>query len=132
MRIDVPEHRGEIDVKSAYLPGYAGIAIKVSAGFFDNPQRGLPSLGGLMVALVGETGVPRAALFDNGYLTDLRTALGGAVAAAHLARPDASSVGVLGAGVQARLQLRALTLGAADHARPGVGASCRPCRRAGR
>lgn len=110
MRIDVPEHRGEIDVKSAYLPGYAGIAIKVSAGFFDNPQRGLPSLGGLMVLLDTETGVPRAALFDNGYLTDLRTALGGAVAAAHLARADASSVGVLGAGVQARLQLRALTL----------------------
>ncbi|MBW3604094.1 MAG: cyclodeaminase [Actinobacteria bacterium] len=110
MRIDVPEHRGEIDVKSAYLPGYAGIAIKVSAGFFDNPKRGLPSLGGLMVLLDAETGVPRAALFDNGYLTDLRTALAGAVAAAHLARPEASSVGVLGAGVQARLQLRALAL----------------------
>jgi ornithine cyclodeaminase/alanine dehydrogenase-like protein (mu-crystallin family) len=45
MRIDVPENNGEIDIKSAYLPGYSGIAVKVSAGFFDNPEKGLPSLG---------------------------------------------------------------------------------------
>jgi ornithine cyclodeaminase len=110
MRIDVEDHNGEIDIKSAYLPGFDGIAIKVSAGFFDNPQRGLPSLGGLMVVLDAQTGVPRAALFDNGWLTDLRTALAGAVAADHLARPDASVAGVVGAGVQAGLQLEALTL----------------------
>jgi ornithine cyclodeaminase len=76
MRIDVEEHNGEIDIKSAYLPGCDGIAIKVSAGFFDNPQRGLPSLGGLMMVLDAQTGAPRAALFDNGWLTDLRTAGG--------------------------------------------------------
>jgi ornithine cyclodeaminase len=110
MRIDVDEHQGEVDVKSAYLPGYDGIAIKVSAGFFGNPARGLPSLGGLMVVLDAETGVPRAALFDNGYLTDLRTALAGAVAADHLARDDASTAGIVGAGVQARLQTTALML----------------------
>lgn len=110
MRIDVPESNGEIDIKSAYLPGFSGIAVKVSAGFFDNPAKGLPSLGGLMMVFDSETGVPRSALFDNGYLTDLRTALGGAVAARHLARPDASTAGVVGAGAQARLQLEALTL----------------------
>lgn len=110
MRIDIPEHRGEIDVKSAYLPGYGGVAVKVSAGFFDNPSLGLPSLGGLMVLLDARTGIPRAALFDNGYLTDLRTALAGAVAADHLAVPEASVAAVLGAGVQARLQLDALRL----------------------
>ena len=110
MRIDVPEHNGEIDIKSAYLPGYAGIAVKVSAGFFDNPALGLPSLGGLMVVLDAETGIPQGTLFDNGYLTDLRTALAGAVAAEHLAIPDATVAGVIGAGVQARLQLEALQL----------------------
>lgn len=110
MRIDVPENNGEIDIKSAYLPGYPGIAVKVSAGFFDNPKRGLPSLGGLMMVFDSETGVPRSALFDNGYLTDLRTALAGAVAAKHLAREDASVVAVFGAGVQARMQLEALAL----------------------
>ncbi|MDY7100105.1 MAG: ornithine cyclodeaminase family protein [Actinomycetota bacterium] len=110
MSLDVAAHHGEVDVKAAYLPGYDGIAVKVSAGFFDNPSRGLPSLGGLMIVLDATTGVPAAALFDNGYLTDLRTALAGAVAARHLARPDASVVGVVGAGLQARLQLEALRL----------------------
>jgi ornithine cyclodeaminase len=110
MRIDVPENNGEIDIKSAYLPGYSGIAVKVSAGFFDNPSKGLPSLGGLMMVFDSETGVPRSALFDNGYLTDLRTALAGAVAAKHLAREDASVAAVFGAGVQARMQLEALAL----------------------
>ncbi|HSJ28432.1 MAG TPA: cyclodeaminase [Acidimicrobiia bacterium] len=110
MRIDVPEHNGEIDVKSAYLPGHPGIAVKLSSGFFDNPGRGLPSLGGMMVLLDAETGVPMAALFDNGYLTDVRTALAGAVAARHLSRQDSSTAAVIGAGVQARLQLEALTL----------------------
>ena len=110
MRIDVPENNGEIDIKSAYLPGYSGIAVKISAGFFDNPDKGLPSLGGLMMVFDSETGLPRSALFDNGYLTDLRTALAGAVAAKHLARDDASVGAVFGAGVQARLQMEALAL----------------------
>lgn len=110
MRIDVPEQNGEIDVKSAYLSGYSGIAVKVSAGFFDNPSQGLPSLSGLMMVFDAETGVPRSALFDNGYLTDLRTALAGAVAAKYLSRADSTVVAIAGAGVQARLQLEALTL----------------------
>lgn len=110
MRIDVPESNGEIDVKSAYLPGYSGIAVKVSTGFFDNPSKGMPSLGGLMMVFDAGTGVPRSALFDNGYLTDLRTALAGAVAARHLANEGAATVAVFGAGVQARLQIEALTL----------------------
>lgn len=110
MRIDVPENNGEIDIKSAYLPGYSGIAVKVSAGFFDNPSKGLPSLGGLMMVFDSETGVPLSALFDNGYLTDLRTGLAGAVAAHHLARQDASTAAILGAGVQAMYQLEALNL----------------------
>ncbi|MBS1265514.1 MAG: Delta(1)-pyrroline-2-carboxylate reductase [Acidimicrobiaceae bacterium] len=109
-RIDVPEHNGEIDIKSAYLPGFDGIAVKVSAGFFDNPARGLPSLGGLILVFESDTGLPAAALFDNGYLTNVRTALAGAVAARHLATQGANAVGVLGAGVQARLQVEALTL----------------------
>lgn len=110
MRIDVPEQNGEIDIKTAYLPGYPGIAVKISAGFFDNPAKGLPSLGGLMLVFDAETGVPHSALFDNGYLTDLRTGLGGAVATHWLAREGASVVAVIGAGAQARYQLEAVTL----------------------
>ncbi len=110
LRLDIPEHRGEVDVKTAYVPGLDGFAIKISPGFFDNPRLGLPSLNGLMVLFSARTGLVEALLLDNGYLTDLRTAAAGAVAARHLARPDARIAAVLGAGVQARLQLQALTL----------------------
>jgi ectoine utilization protein EutC len=110
LRLDIPEHRGEVDVKTAYVPGLDGFAIKISPGFFDNPKLGLPSVNGLMVLLSARTGLVEALLLDNGYLTDVRTAAAGAVAAKHLARPDAQVAAIFGAGVQARLQLKALTL----------------------
>ncbi|TXI10251.1 MAG: ectoine utilization protein EutC [Rhizobium sp.] len=110
MRLDIPAHRGEVDVKTAYLPDLDSFAIKVSPGFFDNPTLGLPSTNGLMMLLSARTGLVEALLLDNGYLTDVRTAAAGAVAARHLSRPDAHIAAIFGAGMQARLQLRALTL----------------------
>lgn len=106
----VPEHNGEVDVKTAYVPGIDSFAIKMSPGFFDNPKLGLPSLNGLMVLFDACTGIVKAVLLDNGYLTDLRTAAAGAVAAKHLSHVDSSVAGILGSGTQARLQLEALTL----------------------
>ena len=110
MRLDIPEHRGEVDVKTAYVPGIDGFAIKISPGFFDNPKLGLPSVNGMMVLLSANTGLVEALLLDNGYLTDVRTAAAGAVAAKHLSRPDSAVAAIFGAGVQAQLQLEALTL----------------------
>jgi len=110
LRLDIPEHHGEVDVKTAYLPGVPSFAIKISPGFFDNPKLGLPSVNGLMLLLSARTGLVEAVLLDNGYLTNVRTAAAGAVAAKWLARRAARIAGVLGAGVQARLQLEALTL----------------------
>jgi len=110
LRLDIPEHRGEVDVKTAYVPGLDGFAIKISPGFFDNPKIGLPSTNGLMVLFSTKTGLVQAVLLDNGYLTDVRTAAAGAVAARHLSRPDASVAAIFGAGMQAKLQLEALSL----------------------
>lgn len=110
LRLDIPEHRGEVDVKTAYIPGLAHFAIKISPGFFGNPALGLPSTNGMMVVLSAQTGLVQALLLDNGYLTDLRTAAAGAVAADALARKDAHRAAILGAGMQARMQLRALAL----------------------
>lgn len=110
LRLDIREHRGEVDVKTAYVPGLDSFAIKISPGFFGNPALGLPSTNGLMVVLSARTGLVEALLLDNGYLTDLRTAAAGAVAARHLARPDSAVAAVLGAGMQAEMQLRALLL----------------------
>ncbi|RYC24004.1 ectoine utilization protein EutC [Ciceribacter ferrooxidans] len=110
LRLDIPEHRGEVDVKTAYVPGLDSFAIKISPGFFDNPKLGLPSTNGMMVLLSSRTGLVEALLLDNGYLTDVRTAAAGAVAARHLAREDAAVAMIFGAGMQAGLQLEALTL----------------------
>lgn len=109
-RLDITENRGEVDVKTAYIPGLDGFAVKISPGFFDNPRIGLPSTNGLMVLLSSKTGLVQALLLDNGYLTNVRTAAAGAVAAKYLARKDASIAAIMGAGIQARLQLQALTL----------------------
>ncbi|MCA1510437.1 ectoine utilization protein EutC [Bradyrhizobium sp. NBAIM01] len=110
LRLDIPEHQGEVDVKTAYVPGLDNFAIKISPGFFDNPKIGLPSTNGMMVLLSSKTGLVQALLLDNGYLTDVRTAAAGAVAAKYLACKDASVAAVLGAGIQAKLQLQALAL----------------------
>ena len=110
LRLDIPAHRGEVDVKTAHVPGLPSFAIKISPGFFGNPALGLPSTNGLMVVLSATTGLVEAVLLDNGYLTDLRTAAAGAVAARHLARPQARVAAILGAGMQAALQLQALAL----------------------
>ncbi len=110
LSMPIAEHNGEVDVKTAYVPGLDGFAIKMSPGFFDNPALGLPSTSGLMVLFSAKTGMVQALLLDNGYLTDVRTAAAGAVAARHLARADAARACIIGAGTQARLQLRALLL----------------------
>ena len=110
MRLDIIDNNGEIDVKTAYIPGVDSLAIKISPGFFDNPALGLPSTNGIMVLFSTRTGMVEALLLDNGYLTDVRTAAAGAVAAKYLARADSRSAAILGAGAQAGLQLEALTL----------------------
>ena len=110
MRLDIVEHNGEIDVKTAYIPGLDSLAIKISPGFFDNPSLGLPSTNGLMVLFSTHTGMVEALLLDNGYLTNVRTAAAGAVAAKHLSREDSRRAAILGAGAQAGLQLAALQL----------------------
>lgn len=107
MSMDIPNANAEVDVKAAYIPGLGGFAIKVSPGFFDNPKIGLPSLNGLMMLLSAKTGLVQAVFLDNGYLTDLRTAAAGGVAARFLAPKKVSIAGVVGTGVQARLQIAA-------------------------
>src|SRR5690349_23089147 len=67
LSMDIPQAHGEVDVKTAYLPGFEHFAIKVSPGFFDNPKLGLPSLNGLMILFSATTGLVTALLLDNGY-----------------------------------------------------------------
>jgi ornithine cyclodeaminase len=108
MGLSVPEVEGEVHVKSAYLKGAPVFAVKIATGFYRNTDRGLPSGAGLMLVFDSVTGFPLALLDDGGYLTDLRTAAAGALAARLLTADPLVNVAVLGSGIQARYQLRAL------------------------
>jgi ornithine cyclodeaminase len=109
INLDVPAARGEFHIKTAFIEDVPHVAVKVASGFYDNPARGLPSGSGVMMLFDATTGLPQAVLLDNGFLTDIRTAAAGAIAADLLARRAIDVVGVLGSGVQARHQLRCLT-----------------------
>ncbi|MGH6880865.1 cyclodeaminase [Hypericibacter sp.] len=104
----IEEFNGEVDVKAAYIPGKPSFAVKIAPGFFDNHKLGLPSLHSLIGLFSARTGQVECIFLDNGYLTGLRTAAAGAVAADHLARRNAGKAGVVGTGKQARLQIQAL------------------------
>ena len=85
----IAEHHGEVDVKTAYVPGMDGFALKSPPGFFNNPQIGLPSLNGLVVYFAAKTGLIKA-LFMDGYLTDIRTAAAGGLGGLKLLAPSVS------------------------------------------
>ena len=110
LRLDIEKYHGESDVKAAYIEGLDSYAIKIASGFFNNPKLGIPSSNGLMILLDSQTGVIKSVLLDKGYLTDVRTAIAGAIAAKHLSNYDSTKAGIIGAGIQAKLQLEALTL----------------------
>ena len=110
LRVDIEKYHGESDVKAAYIQGLDSFAVKVASGFFNNPKLGLPSSNGLMILLDSQTGVIKSVLLDKGYLTDVRTAIAGAIASKYLSNPDSSTVAIIGTGIQARMQLEALTL----------------------
>jgi ornithine cyclodeaminase len=96
---------GEVHIKYGYIKGGDVYVIKIASGFYDNPKCGLPSGDGLMLVFDQKTGVLQAVLLDEGYLTNLRTAVAGAIAAKYLAPRRVGTVGIVGAGVQGRLQL---------------------------
>ncbi|UCH21883.1 MAG: cyclodeaminase [Deltaproteobacteria bacterium] len=108
MHIEVPEYKGDVDIKSAYVLGLESFAVKLGAGFFENYRLGLPNSPAMMVVLSAKTGFAEAVLLDNAYLTDVRTGAAGAVVAKHLARASIESAGVIGAGAQGRYQMMGL------------------------
>lgn len=100
---------GGFHVKAAALgepPSY--FVAKTNANFPANPAlHGLPTIQGVALLFDARNGTVLAAL-DSGEITVRRTAAATAVAAKHLARPDASVMTVCGCGVQGRAHVRAL------------------------
>lgn len=101
--------KGEVHIKSGFIAGEELYVIKIASGFYGNPSLGLPSGNGCMLLFKQSTGESAAILLDEGHLTDVRTAVAGAVAAKYFAPRKVERIGIVGAGVQARLQLEWLT-----------------------
>lgn len=102
------EPKGDAHIKYGYIKNDAYYVIKVASGFYDNAELGIPSSQGLMLLFDQKTGVPKAVLLDEGYLTDIRTAAAGALSAKYFAPKKVKAIGVIGTGIQARLQLQYL------------------------
>ena len=108
MDLEFPAAHGEAHLKGAHIHGSPYWAVKAATGFWGNPERGLPLTNGLFLVFSAETGILSAILFDNGYLTELRTGAAGALAADLLAPAEIEQAAIVGAGGQARYQLEAL------------------------
>lgn len=91
----------------AHLHQSRAFAVKIVSVYADNCTLGLPTVAATVLALDPQTGMPLA-LLEGDSLTALRTGAAGGVAARYLARADARTVALFGAGVQARAQLQAV------------------------
>jgi ornithine cyclodeaminase len=105
MHLDITPVNGEVHMKSSYRRGGQYFALKIAATFPGNAARGLPVGNGMMLLSSAETGEPVAFMADEGHLTDVRTAAVTALVARELGRRD-RALGILGTGIQARLQAR--------------------------
>ncbi len=99
---------GVVHLKYGYLKGEKYYVIKIASGFYDNPGSSVATNSGMMLLCSQKNGLPLALLQDKAVLTDLRTGAAGAIAAKYLAPAQVTRIGVLGAGVQGRLQVEFL------------------------
>jgi alanine dehydrogenase len=115
--IDLPQYDGDFRSMPAYIDAreregsedrWDAAGIKWVNSHPSNPEdHGLPTVMGTMIYSDPETALPLAIL-DGTTLTRKRTGAAAAVATDHLAVPDATSLGLVGAGVQAHTQLEAI------------------------
>ena len=96
-----------IHAMPAYIPSLEAAGMKWVSGYPGNQARGLPYITGLLVLNDPLTGIPLAVM-DATWITAMRTGAATALAARYLARPESSTLAVLGCGVQGRSNTHAL------------------------
>lgn len=102
------KNHGETHIKYGYIKNEPYYVIKIASGFYDNPKLGIPSSQGLMLVFNQKTGQTEAVLLDEGHLTNIRTAAAGALAAKYFAPKHIKAIGIIGTGIQGKLQLQYL------------------------
>ena len=102
------EPPGDVHIKYGFVTGDEYYVLKMASGFYNNPDLGLPASDGLLLVFSQKAGELKLILLDKCWLTDVRTAAAGAVAAKHWAPKNIHRVGIVGTGVQAKMQLEML------------------------
>jgi alanine dehydrogenase len=98
---------GWVNAMPAYVGPFDAAGLKWVGGWSANIERGLPFIMGTILLIDPQTGL-LLSVMDGGFITDLRTGAATGVTAKYLAKKSSKVVGLVGAGAQARMQLRAL------------------------
>jgi len=106
--VPLPQIQGRITSMPGFLNEDKALGMKVVTYFQENPKRGLPAILATIMLCSAETGKMIAAM-DGSYITAIRTACASAVATKALANRETAVLGILGAGVQARAHIQALS-----------------------
>ena len=104
----LPQIRGRITSMPGFLTDDKALGMKVVTYFQDNLRNSLPAILATIMLFSAETGKIIATM-DGSYITAIRTACASALATQALANPQTPVLGILGAGVQARAHIQALT-----------------------
>ncbi len=106
--VPLPQIHGRITTMPGFLNDDNALGMKVITYFQDNPKRGLPAILATIMLFSVETG-KMIAVMDGSYITAIRTACASAMATRALANRETPVLGILGAGVQARAHIQALS-----------------------
>ena len=105
--IDIPKHDAVTLLMPAYLHVGNRLGAKIVSVFPNNTHRELPTIHAIVILINAATGQPQA-LIEGTALTAIRTGAASGLATDLLARPEASTLAIIGSGVQARTQLEAV------------------------
>lgn len=105
--LELPDHGGDCHIKYGHRIGDDFFVVKVAAGFPQNDPSIAPQNNGVSLVLSAVSGEVLAILHDEMLMTDVRTAIGGAIASRTLARNDATKLLIVGTGIQAHHQIEA-------------------------
>ena len=87
---------GDVHIKYGYIRDDDVYVIKIASGFYQNKLLGLSNGQGMMLVFDQKSGKPIGLLHDEGYLTDVRTAVAGAICAKYLAPNNIETIGIIG------------------------------------
>jgi ornithine cyclodeaminase/alanine dehydrogenase len=103
-----PSYEAFMNAMPAYLGPMDAAGLKWAGGWKQNPRKGLPYVMATILLIDPSSGL-LLSVVEGSYITNLRTGAATGVAAKYLAKRNAKTVAIIGAGAQGRMQVRALS-----------------------